>query len=188
MTPQIQDPKSKIQIAAFISTLLHPLLVIPVTVLVLTRDLGASAIIAAATVLPLLVLTLRNVRRGTWSNFDVSDRTQRSGLYAAAVPLTFVAAAILFATGAPPGLIRGTLVVGGLLLAALLLSPRLKTSLHMLFAGWCGVLIMRATPEAIWFVPLLIVALAWSRLCLKRHALAEVIVGLALGMLGAFLF
>ena len=180
MPPQIQHRKSKIQIAAFLSTLFHPLLVIPVTVLVLTRDLGLSAIIAAASVLPLLGLTLRNLRRGTWSNFDVSDRRERRGLYAAAVPLTFVAAAILFATGAPPALIRGTLLAGGLLLAALLLSPWLKTSLHMLFAGWCGVLIMRAIPETIWFVPFLILALAWSRLFLKRHALTEVIAGLGI--------
>src|SRR5688572_26971589 len=138
MPPQIQNRKSKIQIAASLSTLLHPLLVIPVTVLVLTRDLRVSAIIAAATVLPLLGLTLRNLRRGTWPNFDVSDRSQRGGLYAAAVPLTSVAGGVLFATGAPPGLLRGTFVVGALLLAALLRSPWRKTSLHILFVGRCG--------------------------------------------------
>ena len=180
-------PRLAASAAAFVSTLLHPLLLIPVTVLFLTRDLRVSALLAAASILPLLALTLRNLRRGTWSNFDVSDRGQRGGLYSAAVPLTFLAAAILFVTGAPPALIRGTLVVGGLLLAALLLSPWLKTSLHMLFAGWCGVLIMRAIPETIWFVPVLIVALAWSRLYLKRHAVAEVLAGLAIGALGALL-
>ena len=173
--------------AAALSTLFHPLLLIPVTVFLLTRDLRVSALLAAATVLPLLVITLRNVRRGTWTNFDVSDRGQRGGLYYAAVPLTLLGAAVLYAAGAPAVMVRGTLVVGGLLLAALLLSPFLKTSLHMLFAGWCGVLLMKAMPATIWFVPLLIVLLAWSRLHLKRHALPEVIAGLAIGAAGAWL-
>ena len=187
MPPQIQHRESKIQIAAFVSTLFHPLLVIPVTVLVLTRDLRVSAIIAAATVLPLLALTLRNVRRGTWSNFDVSNRSQRSGLYFAAVPLTFLAAGVLAVTGAPMPLVRGTAMVGGLLLAAALLSPFLKTSLHLLFAAWCGVLIFRAFPETVWFIPFVIATLAWSRLYLKRHTIAEVAVGFAIGALGALL-
>ena len=85
-----------------------------------------SALLAAATVLPLLVITLRNVRRGTWTNFDVSDRGQRGGLYYAAVPLTLLGAGVMYAVGAPPAMVRGTLIVGGLLLAALLLSPFLK--------------------------------------------------------------
>jgi hypothetical protein len=173
--------------AAVVSTLCHPLLIIPVTVLLLTRDLRVSALLAAATVLPLLVITLRNVRRGTWTNFDVSDRGQRGGLYYAAVPLTLVGAGIMYAAGAPPALARGTLVVGALLLAALLLSPFLKTSLHMLFAGWCGVMLMRGMPATVWLVPILICALAWSRLYLKRHTWPEVAVGLAIGAAGAWL-
>jgi hypothetical protein len=173
--------------AAAVSTLCHPLLLIPVTVLLLTRDLRVSALLAAATVLPLLVLTLRNVRRGTWTNFDVSDRGQRGGLYRSAVPLTLLGAGIMYAAGAPPAMVRGTLVVGGLLLAALLLSPFLKTSLHMLFAGWCGVMLMRDMPGTVWLVPIAILALAWSRLYLRRHTWPEVVVGLVIGAVGAWL-
>ena len=180
-------PRLAAAAAAFVSTLFHPLLLIPVTVLCLTRDVRVSALLAAATVLPLLVITLRNLRRGTWSNFDVSDRGQRGGLYYAAVPLTLVGAGVMYVSGAAPSMVRGTLIVAGLLLAALLLSPWLKTSLHMLFAGWCGVLIMRAAPETIWFVPVLVVALAWSRLHLKRHAVPELVMGFALGAAGAWL-
>src|SRR6188508_1502942 len=77
--------------ALAVSVLLHPFLLGPLTVLLLT-DTGSSAVVAVTIAIPLLILTIRNVRRGVWTNHDVSVRTQRRGLYWSAVALTGLAA------------------------------------------------------------------------------------------------
>jgi hypothetical protein len=173
--------------AAVVSTALHPLLLIPVTILLLTRDLRVSGLIAAVTFLPLLAITLRNVRRGTWSNFDVSDRVQRGGLYRAGVPLTLLGAAVLYLTGAPASMVRGALIAVAMMLSALVLSPFLKTSLHMLFASWSGILIIRTFPLAAPLVLLTLLVLGWSRLRLSRHTPAELIAGAVIGVAGGLM-
>ena len=170
-----------------VSTALHPLLLIPVTILLLTHDLRVSGLIAAVTVLPLLAITLRNVRRGAWSNFDVSDRSQRGGLYRSGVPLTLLGAAALYSTNASPAVVRGALIAAAMLLVALLLSPFLKTSLHLLFASWSGILIIREFPLAAPLVLVAVLALAWSRLRLSRHTPAELLVGAIIGVGGGLL-
>ena len=170
-----------------VSTALHPLLLVPVTILLLTRDLRVSALIAAVTFLPLLAITLLNVRRGTWSNFDVSDREQRGGLYRAGVPLTLAGAAALYFGGASAGMVRGAVIASTMLLAGLLLSPFLKTSLHMLFASWSGILIIRTFPLTAPLVLIAVLALAWSRLRLSRHTPPELLVGAVIGVAGGLL-
>ncbi|MEO6488254.1 MAG: hypothetical protein ABIO78_09985, partial [Thermoanaerobaculia bacterium] len=124
--------------ARFLSTLLHPFVLIPVTILIRTRDWRISGLIAATTVLPLLAIAAIRVRRGTWSNFDVSDRSQRSGLYRIGLPLTLIAGFVLARTGASSEVVRGTWIVAAMLLSGLMLGAFLKTSLHMMFAAYCA--------------------------------------------------
>ena len=168
--------------ALLVSTLLHPFVVIPATLLLRTGNWQQSALVAALTVLPLLIVTAIRVRRGTWSDFDVSRREQRSSLYLWALPLTIAAALILPAT-----LARGTWIAAGMLAIGLLLSRFLKTSLHMMFGAFCAVL-LAATWLAISPVLLALLALlGWSRYVLERHGMAEIVVGTLIGFAGGML-
>ena len=170
--------------ARFVSTLLHPFLLAPLTILVLTQDWRTAALIAALAVLPMLVVTAIKVRRRSWSDFDVSRASQRSGFYRIGLPIVLATGLVLARTGASPAIVRGTFTVAALLLCALLLGRFLKTSLHMLFAAYCAVLIMEAHPMATPILIVLLVALGWSRKFLKRHTLAEIVAGTALGVIG----
>ena len=165
--------------ALFVSTLLHPFVVIPATLLFQTGNWRQSALVAALTVVPLLIVTAIRVRRGTWSDFDVSRREQRSGLYLWALPLTIAAALVL-----PAQLARGTWIAAGMLATGLLLSRFLKTSLHMMFGAFCAVLLAAAWVTISPLLLALLALLGWSRYVLERHGMAEIVVGTLIGVAG----
>jgi hypothetical protein len=170
---------NELRVARVLSAAAHPFVLVPLTILLATRNLRWAGIIAAVIILPLTLVLRRNVRRGVWSDFDVSRRDQRSGLYWVGIPLIVIAA---FLIDAPPSFRRGMFTVAALLLVALAGNRFLKTSLHMLLGAYCAVILARVYPwSAAAMVPLLI-ALAWSRWRLERHTPAEIATGLLLGL------
>lgn len=172
---------SSTTLARILSAAAHPLVLAPITVALATRNWRWTAILAATMILPLWLVISRNVRRGAWSDADVSRREQRSGLYWAAIPLLAVAAIVLRLQGAPASFQRGLVAVACLLAIGLLGNRFLKISLHMMFGAYCSVILVRVYPwSAIVMVPL-VAALAWSRWKLERHTPAEIAVGLLLG-------
>ena len=171
--------------AIVLSLLFHPFLLIPLTIVALTRDLRLTALVAATTVLPLLAITLAKVRRGSWADFDVSDRAQRGGFYAIAVLLTLGGAALAFATLAPAPTVKWNLIGTAMLLVAFVLSRFvLKVSLHLMFVGWAGVVLGMEYRSVLAAAPVVMLALGWSRLRLQRHTFAEVCAGAAIGLAG----
>ena len=128
-------------LARLLSIILHPFVLSPITVALATRDWRATAFVGAATILPILAVLLWNLRRGVWSDFDVSRRDQRSGLYWIAIPL-FAAAGVFLP--APPWFARSMLALVCALVIALAAGPLLKTSLHMLFALFCTAVLAKA--------------------------------------------
>lgn len=173
-----------LRLARILSVAGHPVVLIPPTVALVSGSLRAAGMIAATITLPLVAIMAVQVRRGAWSDYDVSRRDQRSGLYYAVAVLLAVAAFILYRSGANPGMMRGIAAAAGMLVAGLLLGRFLKTSMHMMFAAYCGVLVIWTYPwSAVAVVPF-VLAVAWSRRRLERHTLVEVIVGLVIGTLG----
>ncbi|HET8798351.1 MAG TPA: hypothetical protein VFO89_11725 [Thermoanaerobaculia bacterium] len=160
----------------------HPLAVIPLTIAATTRNWLWTALVAATTTLPLVLLISRNVRRGRWSDFDVSRRDQRLGLYRAGIPLLLLAAALLLLAGASPRMLRA-LLAAALLLASGALGHRfLKISMHMMFAAFCAVILVRFHPATAAAVVAFLLLVGWSRLHLGRHTRTEVAVGTLLGV------
>jgi hypothetical protein len=175
-----------LRLARILSVAGHPLVLIPLTVALTTRNWRLAAIIAATTTLPLTVIVIRQVRRGAWSDFDVSRRDERSGLYYAAIPLLVIGAVVAWATGAGPRILKGFAASTAMLTAGLLGNRLLKISLHMMFAAYCVVLTIRTEPLlAAGVVPFLL-AIAWSRWRLERHTPAEIAVGSVLGAAAGF--
>jgi hypothetical protein len=173
--------------ARILSVALHPFVVGPLTAALATRNWRWAAAITATTILPLVVLLVRRTRRGAWSDFDVSRREQRPGLYYAAIPLLAVTAAVVWWLGAPASFLRSFLAIGFLFVAGLIGNRFLKISLHMMFGAFCTVVIFRLYPMSLFLTLPLLAALAWSRWRLERHTPAEIATGLALGLAaGAF--
>jgi len=171
-----------LRLARILSVAGHPLVLIPPTVALVSGSLRAAGMLAATITVPLAVIIAVQVRRGAWSDFDVSRRDQRSGLYYAVAVLLAVAALVLYRTGANPGMLRGIAAAAAMLAFGLLGNRFLKTSMHMMFAAYCGVLVVWTYPwSAVAVVPF-VLAVAWSRRRLERHTLVEVIVGLVIGI------
>jgi hypothetical protein len=172
---------SSTTLARILSIAGHPFLLIPLMVAVATRNWIPTAVVGAVTILPLLVITLRNVRRGVWSDHDVSSRDQRSGLYRAILPLLALSALLLWLLDGSPRMMRGFAAAAVMLAIGLLGNRFLKISLHMMFAAFCAVIIVRIHPSSVYAIVPFVAAIAWSRRKLERHTWAEVVVGLALG-------
>ena len=175
--------QSRESLALAVSLLVHPFVISPVTVLLLT-DVRSSLLLVLVVSVPLLILIVKNVRSGTWTNYDVSVRTQRSGLYWPAFVLTGVLALILWRSGTNPGLMKGTVVAVCMIATAMLINRWLKVSLHMMFGAFCAVILAWRYPAVTIPLGLALALLAWSRLTLKRHTWPEVYVGAIVGCAG----
>ncbi|HEX6083456.1 MAG TPA: hypothetical protein VF266_02960 [Thermoanaerobaculia bacterium] len=162
--------------ARLISIAAHPLVLSPLTVALASRNWRWTLIIAASTIIPISAVILWNMRRGVWSDFDVSRRDQRSGLYWVAIPI-FIATAFLV-----PAFTRSMLALACALAIALALSRFQKTSLHLLFASFCAVILWKAYPWTLLVMALVLAALAWSRWFLKHHTPVEIATGTLLGI------
>ena len=62
----------------------------------------------------------------------------------------------------------------------------LKVSLHMAFGSLAATALLLLGSPAGWVLVPVLPALAWSRLVLGRHVLAEILAGLVLGSLTGF--
>ena len=167
------------RLARLISIAAHPFVLSPLTAALAIRNLRWTLILVASTVLPLAAVLLWKVRRGVWSDYDVSRREQRSGLYWIAIPM-FAAAAFL--APLPPWFRRSMLSLVCALVIGLLLDRWLKTSLHLMMAAFCAVILWRVFPWSAVAMALVLAALAWSRWILKRHTVPEIITGTILGL------
>lgn len=159
----------------------HPFVLIPLMVAAATRNWIWTSVVAAGTILPLLVITLRNVRRGVWSDPDVSRPDERGGLYRAAFPLILLSGLLLWLLGAGPRMMRGIAAAAAMLAAGHLGNRFLKISLHLMAAAYCAVTIAWLYPLTIYALVPFLAALGWSRHKLQRHTWAEIAVGLAIG-------
>lgn len=185
----------KTKFATFVSTLGHPFLTLPVFIIFL---LFSTEPVAKAGLLTLLIIggifipvglrTLLGVRKGKYTNLDVSDQAQRQQWFIVITLLLLIVTAIVWITDQNRTLRLGMICAFSLLLVSQLVNTRVKASMHLAFHTFLGLLIlhMNAVAGAIFllFAPLL----AWSRLYLKRHVLEEVLVGVVLGGLFGLIF
>ena len=165
----------------------HPALLMPVAVAAGASGAGASPQllrIALGTAVAVAVIvglySLWQVRCGRWAHVDASLPRERHQLNLFLAALLGAAAALLWALGQTPAAASGALLAALLVLLTHALRHRLKVSLHAAFALFAAALLW-PHPSATLAVGLLALGVAWSRLVLRRHTLAEVLIGLLLG-------
>ena len=177
--------------ARVISWIGHPLVLIPISLVIVVATrlsprvglpiLGALFLCVIA---PTAILLLAGVRSGRWRDADVSVREERRRFYPWAIPFSAVGTLAMWLMRVPTFILRGAIVTLALFVIAALINLRLKISLHILFAFYCAVVLLRLGAGFGSGACILAVLVFWSRLFLRRHTLIEAITGASLGIAG----
>ena len=178
---------SLIATARALSIVGHPAVLMPVAVAAAASGPGAPpqlmrVALSTAVVVAVIVglYSLWQVRRGHWAHVDASHPAERSQLNLVLAGLLCAAAGLLWALGQPPAVAAGPLLAALLVLLTHALRRWLKVSLHAAFALFAAALVWPHLPGTL-AIGALALGVAWSRLVLRRHTLAEVLTGLWLG-------
>lgn len=174
------------RLAAVVSGLGHPLLTAALFVgAVALRQSGAwvAGAVVGGVVLPVAAWNYWQVRRGRYTNFDVSARRQRGSFYGVLLALLGLATGSAWLLDAPLAWRAGLGVVLGLVLLCYLLNFRLKVSLHAALSFFLagGVGLLAGLGWAIGAAGLAGLVAA-SRVVLRRHTPLEVLVGAGVGI------
>lgn len=185
----------KLKLAKVISTIGHPLLTVPMVVIFLVTQYESaknawfiSSLIILGVIVPVIVKLLKNLKEGSITNFDVSDRNQRKSFYKFLIPILILVNLVLHFTNQsyPTRLSFG---IASLLVVALqLINLKVKASIHVAINVYLLYLLVQHSSILAILFGCLIVGIAWSRLVLKRHLLIDLIWGAILGNLFGIIF
>ena len=176
------------KIAAFISIVGHPLLTIPLFILIVlfgnedsSRAAPISFLIIGCVFIPVTIRLYIKSRNGSYTNFDVSDKIQRRSLYLFVVPLLLIVTIILFATNQSKNLCLGVFFALLLLILSQAINYFVKSSLHVSLNIYLSALIFTVNFKAGVAALLFTGLISWSRIKLGRHSVKEVLFGLLIG-------
>lgn len=132
--------------------------------------------------LPITIHNWRKAKSGAYTNFDVSDQTQRKKFYPVAIGLFLVLMLTLWLMDVPKEVIQHTLCVIAMVGLMSLVNKKIKASLHAAIS-----LFIAVNCFSFGIIPgmgmiALAVAIAWSRWWLGRHSITEIAIGSAFGL------
>jgi len=182
-------------LARVLSVIGHPVVVLPVAVVVSGGARGVPASTRSTTIgvtvgigLVVLVFSAVRVRLGHWKHVDASQPAERNQLNGfTAVLLLGAGLAGFLSPGGSPDLYLWPACSGGVVLAAIVLRRRLKLSQHVAFDLFAALAVLPSVGAAV-AIAVLTGAVAWSRLKLGRHTRAEIGVGMVVGLVVGALF
>ena len=176
-------------VARWVSIVGHPFVMAMVMVLGAAlrfstprEALRTVLLVTLIALLPVAALMVRQVRRGSWTNVDASNRAERPLLFAVGIAALamLLGAVLVFRPGS--FLVRGTVGVLIMLAVCAVATRWVKVSLHMAFGALATTTLLSLGSPAGWVLLAVMPALAWSRLALERHRPAEVAIGLLVGI------
>jgi membrane-associated phospholipid phosphatase len=179
-------------LARVLSIALHPFVMVAVMVVVGgsrqpegAQPMSSALLLTLASMVPVALLIVRQVRRGRWANVDASNVRERPILFV--VSLAAMAAVLGWLLLTNPGsfLVRGLLVTGALVAVSAALTRWVKVSLHLAFAAMAATAMTIVRSPVGYMLLALVPVLAWSRVALGRHRWSEVALGAGLGALSA---
>ncbi len=190
----LENPKTRAElirrtIARVLSSTVHPLLfpllAIGVVADSFTHSAGRALLLTTLTALftsvPVAALVWVQVKRGAWSDLDVSRRRQRYLLY----PFTLAllgALTYLYARLNAPYAVRAVLALAIANVIDALINLRWKVSAHATTAAACAALLWYFVPGPIGpIAAACALAVGWSRVELHRHTPGQVGAGWLVG-------
>ncbi|HVA96600.1 MAG TPA: hypothetical protein VND99_03015 [Candidatus Acidoferrales bacterium] len=177
-------------LAQIISFLFNPVMLLVFLPLFLVYKTTGNIILAFAwTVYTMIFLiaisfyVIYGVHKKIFTDMDVSKRTQRPLLFTVGILLTVIYLWGLYFLNGPKILFVVTIgfIIGVLLLA--LINTRLKVSFHVTTVSALLFSLAIIYQGYYYLTLLLIPAVAWARLKIKRHTLPETLVGACFGVL-----
>ncbi|MEM7008939.1 MAG: hypothetical protein AAF462_07385 [Thermodesulfobacteriota bacterium] len=184
----IVSPEWKNRWARIISGVLSPLTIAIAAVVIAAYGLNDEsaltwiALYIALTVLPPTLYIIYLVRKGIVSDFHLNIREERTQPLILMTANTLLAFMVMFLIGAPTLILVVIAVAIIQLLCILLITFKWKISGHSTAIAGLVVLAVALFGESWLPLVLLIPLVAWSRIRLKRHTLAQTIAGAFLGI------
>jgi membrane-associated phospholipid phosphatase len=180
------------RLAQILSSVIHPLIFPLVVVTIVSYANNHSAgltlklvtLTTLLTALPVALVVLVQVKRGAWSDYDVSRRRQRYALYPFAL-LCLAALALLYKGLDAYYVLRcvAALVIANLIDGAI--NLRWKVSAHATTAAACAALLWYFTPVLGPPAAASALLVGWSRVELQRHTPLQVLAGWSVGTLSS---
>ncbi|WP_041779627.1 phosphatase PAP2 family protein [Belliella baltica] len=181
---------TKLQIAKLISIIGHPLLVGSLYVIFISfYDLEKNtAVIISIAILsvvtfPILIHNYIKTKRGTYSNFDVSDQKQRRGFYPFSILLFTICLILFVILHFPKVVLVTTASFLGMLISMALVNFKIKASLHLAIALFIVPKFFEISMILGLGFLLFGICIGWSRLTLGRHSMQEISLGSIIGFL-----
>jgi membrane-associated phospholipid phosphatase len=180
----------RLRVARLVGELLSPPPILAVLALVVAWDSSPAPAMAmlwggiaavSASVLP-YALILRGVRRGRLSDKNISLRQQRIGFAAVAITSILAGLAVLAAFDAPAEMValQASIAVG--VACGWVITLSWKISVHAAIAAGAATVLLLVFGPALLVVWPLVAVIAWSRVQVGDHTPAQVLAGVALGV------
>jgi membrane-associated phospholipid phosphatase len=178
-------------LARIASTLLHPLLLPLITVAALTYAGGRTLVLGLRLaglalligIVPVVVVVLVQVVRGSWTDVDVSVRRQRYILYPFGIACMLAAVVAFVWLGAPLVVVRAGLGLVAANVVNGLVNFKYKVSTHASTAALCAAVLWQALPVWGLIAAAAAALVGWSRVALGRHTPGQVVLGWGVGAL-----
>ena len=179
------------RLAEVISTVGSPFVLFPIVITYTTvRRLGWSEAVPALISILVVLAVLGGFiffshKKGSVTNLDVSERTQRARNVYWPTLLLIAAVAVYFKLANRP-FVWDTVYVGALIATCFAFNAVIKISLHTVFATYLSTLLL--FHDWRWGTGMFVFAalIAWSRIVLGRHKRNEVLLGWITGTLFGF--
>mgnify|MGYP001627195351 CR=1 FL=1 len=147
-----------------------------------------QALILAVTIVfcltvPLSIHNYRKMKKGSYTNFDVSDQQQRKGFYPVAILLLALTAAVIWMLEFPVEVSFHILYLLAMISFLGLVNYRIKASLHAALAFFICSNLWEFGQWVVLSMAIFALGIAWSRYFLGRHSVPELIIG---GIIGVF--
>jgi membrane-associated phospholipid phosphatase len=176
-------------IPLFISRIGHPLVTIPVFVIIVMftyenfeNAVFVSSLIIGCIFLPLTLWLYLKYKNGSHTNFDVSDQKQRKSLFPFILPLLMIVTIVLYKTGQSKQVCLAVFFGLVITFVSQLVNFYVKSSLHVSLTIYLSFLIMPLNDVAGILLLVFAVLIGWSRVLLGRHSLKEVVYGGGVGL------
>lgn len=182
-------PQGIERLARAVSVAGHPAVLMPVAALVTASPPMAPGVIVASLACASAILgySYYKLRRGDWVHVDASLPAERAQLNSRVGGGLLVAAAVLWLAGLDAGFPLAVGLSGLIVAVGHLFRSVAKLSLHVAFAVFAAVLVW-PNHVASGGLALAAVGIAWSRLALRRHVAADIILGALAGAAAGLAF
>ena len=148
--------------------------------------LWATACILTIITPPAIYFYARLVR-GAYSDDDISHRSERTGLYTAAILSTLVGSVLLYFLGIPSIFLRLMVAAIGVTTVAMLINFSWKISVHstsIATLATLGTIFFQRLGVLLWVCALIV---GWARIRTGNHTLLQVLAGWSIAIAGVLL-